>query len=358
MDKTLTYVVAILAIIALVVASYGFVAFQGQVADLESSNTNLENSISDIQGTLTDIQKQIGEYQSNITALEEELSQYKEITLIDDMGNVVVLTEPPERIVSLAPSNTEILFAVGAGDKVVGVTDVCDYPYDFAAWVEAGNMSSIGNYWQPAVEPIIALDPDLVFASTASEEATETLRSLGYKVLIVEPKTINGVLDGILLIGRATGNHVEAGELVSELRQRIDTVTNTASQADSTPKVYHEVWGPDIQSAGPETFIDELITLAGGENIFHDAISSFPIVSSETVIEKNPDVIIFPHMYMGTTSWGTYEDIASRPGWSAITAIQNDDFYIIDASIISRSGPRLADALDVLAEMIHPELFG
>ena len=358
MDKTLTYVIAILAIVSLVVASYGFVAFQGQVADLEGSTTNLENSVSDIQGTLTDIQEQIGEYQSNITALEEELSKYKEITLIDDLGNVVVLTSPPERIVSLAPSNTEIMFAIGAGDKVVGVTDVCDYPYDFAAWVEAENMSSIGNYWQPAVEPIIALDPDLVFASTASEDAAESLRNLGYNVLIVEPKTIDGVLESILLIGRATGNHIEAGELVSDLRQRIDTVTNTASEAASIPQVYHEVWGPDIQSAGPGTFIDELITLAGGENIFHDAISSFPIVSSETVIEKNPDVIIFPNLYMGTTPWGTYEDIESRPGWSAITAIQNDNFYTIDASIISRSGPRLADALEVLAEMIHPEIFG
>jgi iron complex transport system substrate-binding protein len=358
MDKTLTYIVAVLAIIALIVASYGFVAFQGQVADLESSTTDLEASLSDIQGTLTDIQAQIGEYQSNITDLEDELSGYKEITLVDDMGNVVVLNEPPERIVSLAPSNTEMLFAVGAGDKVVGVTDVCDYPYNFTAWVEAGNMSSIGNYWQPAVEPIIELDPDLIFASTASEDAAATLRNLGYNVLIVEPKTINGVLEAVLLIGRATGNHVEASALVSELRARIDAVVNTVAGADSIPTVYHEVYGPDIQTAGPGTFIDELITLAGGQNIFHDAVTSFPIVSSETVIEKNPDVIIFPNMYMGLIPWGTYDDIASRPGWDSITAIKNGNFYIIDASIISRSGPRLVDALEELAGMIHPELFG
>ena len=358
MDKNLTYIVAILAIIALVVASYGFVAFQGQIADLENSTTDLEASIGDIQDTLTDIQTQIGEYQSNITELEEELSGYKEITLVDDLGNVVVLNEPPVRIVSLAPSNTEILFAVGAGDNVVGVTDVCDYPYDFSAWVEAGNMSSIGNYWQPAVEPIIALDPDLVFASTASEDAAETLKNLGYNVLVVEPKTINGVLEAVLLIGRATGNHVEAGEFASDLRDRIDAVVNTAAGADSIPKVYHEVWGPDIQSAGPGTFIDELISLAGGENIFHDAVTSFPIVSPETVIAKNPEVMIFPNLYMGIYSWGTYDDIAGRPGWDSITAIQNDNFHIIDASIISRSGPRLADALETIAEMIHPELFG
>jgi iron complex transport system substrate-binding protein len=278
--------------------------------------------------------------------------------LVDDLGYSLTLTSPPERIVSLAPSNTEILFELGAGDNVVGVTDVCDYPHNFATWVEAGNMTSIGNYWQPAVEPIIALDPDLVFAATSSEETAETLRNLGYNVLIVEPKTINGVLSGIQLIGKATGNHIKAGELVSELRQRIDAVTNSASEATLIPAVYHEIWGPDIQSAGPGTFIDELIALAGGQNIFHDAISSFPIVSSETVIERNPDVIIFPHMYMGTQSWGSYEDIANRPGWNVITAIQNDNFHIIDASIISRSGPRLVDALEIIAKMIHPELFG
>ena len=301
---------------------------------------------------------------ASIAAAYIYISQPKESTefqggdLVDDLGYSLTLESPPERIVSLAPSNTEILFAIGAGDKVVGVTDVCDYPHNFAAWIEAGNMSSIGNYWQPAVEPIIALDPDLVFASTASEDAAATLKNLGYNVLVVEAKTINGVLESILLIGRATGNHVEAGEFAREIRERIDAVSNTAAGAASTPKVYHEVWGPDIQSAGPGTFIDELITLAGGENIFHDAISSFPVVSSETVIAKNPDVMIFPHMYMGTVSWGTYADVAGRPGWDAITAIQNDAFYIIDASIISRSGPRLADALETIAEMIHPELFG
>ena len=102
----------------------------------------------------------------------------KTVTLVDDLGNVVTLTSPPERIVSLAPSNTEILFAVGAGDKVVGVTDYCNYPYNFAAWIEAGNMTSIGNYYGPSVEPIVALDPDLVLASTGSLEAAVNLKNL------------------------------------------------------------------------------------------------------------------------------------------------------------------------------------
>jgi len=366
MDKTITYVVAILAIVSLVVAAYGFVTFQGQVTDLKQSNSALESSISGLEGTLTtiegqlgDIQDQIGVYQSNITALEEELSKYKEITLVDALGNVVVLTSPPERIVSLAPSNTEMLFAVGAGDKVVGVTDYCNYPYNFTAWIEAGNMTSIGNYYGPSVEPIVALDPDLVLASTGSLDAAENLKSLGYNVLVIESKTIEGVLQDILLVGRATDRHIEAGALVSEIRQRIDAVANQATAATTTPKVYHEVWNEPPMSAGPGTFISELMTLAGGENIFNDATTSWPVVSSEAIIEKNPDVMVFPDMYMGRQNfYETVEDVENRPGWELISAVQNDAIYEINADIISRSGPRLADALEALAKMIHPEIFG
>ena len=149
MKKTTTYVLAIVFIVALAVSVYAYIAYQGETNEFQGGD------------------------------------------LVDNLGYSLTLASPPERIVSLAPSNTEILFAVGAGDKVVGVTNVCDYPYNFAAWVEAGNMSSIGTYWQPAVEPIIALNPDLVFASTASEEAAEILRDLGYNVLVVEPKRKN-----------------------------------------------------------------------------------------------------------------------------------------------------------------------
>jgi len=366
MDKTITYIVAILAIVSLAVATYGFITFQANVNDLEQSNSELESSISDLEGTLTNIegqldviQGQIGEYQTTIEEQQEELIGYQKVTLVDFMGNVVTLTAPPERIVSLAPSNTEMLFAVGAGDKVVGVTDFCNYPNNFAEWVEAGNMTSIGNYYGPSVEPIIALEPDLVLASTGSLDAAANLKSLGYNVLVLEARTIDGVLQDILLVGRATGKHVEAGVLVSNIRARIDAIANQAAAATTTPKVYHEVWNDPLMSAGPETFISELITLAGGTNIFNDATTSWPTVSSEAIIEKNPDVMVFPDMYMGVQNfYQTVEAVENRPGWDLISAVQNDAIYEINADIISRSGPRLADALEALAKMIHPEIFG
>jgi iron complex transport system substrate-binding protein len=362
MEKTITYIVAILAIGSLAVAAYGFVTFQGQISDLEGSVSDLEGkltTIDTIEGQLDAIQEQIGEYQATIEEQQEEISEYQQVTLVDTLGNVVVLTSPPERIVSLAPSNTEMLFAVGAGDNVVGVTDFCNYPYNFTEWIEVGNMTSIGNYYGPSVEPIVALDPDLVLASTGSLDAAENLKNLGYNVLVLEAKTIDGVLQDILLVGRATDKHIEAGALVSEIRMRIDAVAKQAAHATTTPKVYHEVWNEPLMSAGSGTFIDELITLSGGTNIFNDAETSWPTVSSEAIIEKNPDVMVFPDMYMGRQNfYETMEAVENRPGWDMISAVQNDAIYEINADIISRSGPRLTDALEDLAKMIHPEIFG
>lgn len=362
MDKTITYVIAILAVISLGIAAYGLITFQGQIDNLQGSINEMEGqltTINNIEGQLDSIQAQIEEYQDTIEEQEQQISEYKTVTLADSYGNVITLTSPPERIVSLAPSNTEMLFGVGAGDNVVGVTDFCNYPYDFSAWIEAGNMTSIGNYYGPSVEPIVALEPDLVLASSGSLDAAENLKNLGYNVLILEARTIDDVLRDILLVGRATGNDSNAGNLVSEIRTRIENVTNQAALASTTPRVYHEIWNDPLMSAGPGTFIEELIVLTGGENIFTDATTSWPVVSSEAIIEKNPDVMFFPNMYMGVGNfYQTIEAVKDRPGWDSITAVQNDAIYEINADIISRSGPRLVNAIEIIAKMVHPEIFG
>ncbi|MCW4009174.1 MAG: helical backbone metal receptor [Candidatus Bathyarchaeota archaeon] len=373
MQKNIVYIGAVLAIVSLVVATYGFVAFQGQISGLDNSNRTLETSVNDLKSTVTtlegqvtdyqaaiaDYQATITEYQETIAEQQETIKEYQQVTLVDSMGNVVVLTSPPERVVSLAPSNTEILFAIGAGDTVVGVTDFCDYPYNFTAWIEAGNMTSIGSYYGPSVEPIVALEPDLVLASSGSLDAAANLQSLGYNVLVVEAKTIDGVLQDILMVGRATGHEIDAGTLVGSMRAAINAVADETANVETIPKVYHEVWNEPLMSAGPGTFIDELITLAGGENIFNDATTSWPTVSSEAIIQKNPDVMIYPDMYMGVQNfYETIEVVKTRSGWDVINAVQNDALYEIDADIISRSGPRLVDALETLAQLIHPEIFG
>jgi iron complex transport system substrate-binding protein len=453
MDKNLIYIIAILAIAGLVIASFGYVTFEGQISDLKSSAATMEGSLSGVEGSMDDLessvtslqtsvsgvdssmndlessvnsmelqltnittiegkldaiedvitsyqtaisgledaltdyesavsdleqqvsdqqqqildqqqqisdqQDQMDEYQETILNQTQQIEEYKQVTLVDRMGNVVTFNEPPERIVSLSPSNTEILFAIGAGDNVVGVTDYCNYPYDFAAWIAAGNMTSIGNYWGPSVEPIVALEPDLVLATSASSDAANSLKNLGYAVLFIEGQTIDDVLQDILMVGRATYNNAEASALIIEMRARMDAVATQLMSATTTPKVYHEVWGDPLMSVGPGTFIDELITLAGGTNIFNDATTSWPMVSSEAIIQKNPDVMFFPDMYMGVGNfYETIEAVASRPGWDTITAVQDNALYEINADIISRNGPRLVDALELIAQMVHPEIFG
>ena len=365
MNKYLIYIMAIVAVTGLVVGSYGFVLFQGQIADLESSNSELQSTLNDLQGTLTTvegqldtIEGQIEEYQETIEQQQAQINESMTVTLVDSMGNVVTLTEPPERIVSLAPSNTEILFAIGAGDRVVGVTKYCNYPYNFTAWIEEGNLTSVGGYSDISSEPIVALEPDLILATSRSIDAATNLINLGYNVLVIEGHTIEDIFQDILLVGRATYKNAEASALVKEMSARIDAVATQLADATTTPKVYYELWYDPYMTAGPDTFIDEVITLAGGENIFNDATESWPSVSSETIIAKNPDVIIFGDSYMSGSVSATKDSISSRSGWNVISAVQNDALYSISDDIINRNGPRVVDAIEAIAQMCHPDIFG
>jgi iron complex transport system substrate-binding protein len=279
-------------------------------------------------------------------------------TVTDDTGYVLNMTAYPERIVSLAPSNTQVLFAVGAGDNVVGVTDYDHYPYNFTAWIEAGNMTSIGNYYQPAVEPIVALNPDLVLASLGSVETADQLRTLGYNVLTLTPTDLDGIMKNMITVGKATNHETEATEMVNDMQQRIDAVVNGVKQATTKPKVYHEIWSDPYMSVGKGTFVDNAIKLAGGQNIFENATNAYPEVSSEAVIEQNPDIIVFPTQMGVESFWGDFETVANRPGWSSINAVKNDKMYAVNGDIIDEPGPRQVDSLEILAKIIHPEIFG
>ncbi|MBT0160520.1 cobalamin-binding protein [Candidatus Bathyarchaeota archaeon A05DMB-2] len=332
-----TYITTVIAIFSIISAVYVYAYYEGQIADMRSTISGLQNDIANLQS---------------------ELYKYRNLTLVDDRGYVLNLTSYPNRIVSLAPSNTEILFAVGAGDRVVGVTNYCNYPYNFSAWVEAGNMTSVGDYWNPNMEAIVAVNPDLIFAAFAQEEVVNTLRGMGYKVLVLDPDNIDDILKDIVLVGRATNKDIEAGILVNSLRQRIDAVVKKIADATSSPKVYYEVWYDPIWSVGSESWENELIEKAGGINIFADQNLNYFMPSSEAIIERNPDVMIFPLGHGAEPPfWGSFDQVKARPGWDMISAVQNDRLYTIDADIIARPGPRIVDALEILAQIIHPELY-
>jgi iron complex transport system substrate-binding protein len=354
----LIYIVTIVAIAAILVSTFSVIeinALQNTITDQNEMLNQYKQTIDAQNQTIAKQSSQLNQYNQTITEQQEtieaqndELNQSKIVTVVDDFGYVVNITSTPTRIVSLAPSNTEILFAVGAGDQVVGVTKYCDYPYNFTAWVEAGNMSSIGSYWHPSIEPIIALNPDLIIASgSASEDAATKLRNLGYNVIILSATTFNGVLNDMYLIGKATGHPDEAANAVSSIRERIDYIAQNVANATSKPKVYYETSNDPLMAAGPNTFVSDLISIAGGENIFDDAATKWPTVSSDSVITKNPDVIISYHT-----------DFATRPGWSSINAVANGKIYTLPSSIFSRPGPRLIDALESLSKILHPEIFG
>jgi iron complex transport system substrate-binding protein len=293
--------------------------------------------------------------------------------MTDDYRAMTDLKVHPERIVSLSPSSTEILFAVGAGPKVVGVTDYCNYPHELKTRIEAEELTRVGGYWNPSIETIVALKPDLILVSTAkctiktneckvnckrrceiTAQVAAQLRSLGLKVLTLGPHSMNDVLDNILLVGKASGNAAEASNIVEKLRQRIETVAKKSKVATYRPKVYFEVWNDPYMSVNSGTWIGDVINLAGGANIFGEAVSEWPIIDSEDIVQRNPDIIVFPVIPGVPRFWGSFDDVKKRPGWKSVNAVRSGSLYEVPRDFISRPGPRLVEALEILEKMIHP----
>jgi len=278
----------------------------------------------------------------------------------------------PERIVSLSPSNTEILFAVGAGPNVVGVTDYCNYPTELEARIETGKIVKVGGYWNPSVGTIVELKPDLVLVSTAkctvktneckvncsrncelTTKVANQLRGLGLNVLTLAPHSMYDILDNILSVGMATGNTAEASNLVETLSHKIDLVVTLSKAVSQKPKVYFEVWNDPYISINSGTWIGNLINLAGGVNVFGEAVSEWPIIRPEDIIQRNPDIMVFPVIPGVPRFWGSFEDVKKRQGWKSISAVRTGRLYEIPRDFISRPGPRLVEALELLAKVIH-----
>ncbi|RKD29089.1 ABC transporter substrate-binding protein [Thermohalobacter berrensis] len=268
------------------------------------------------------------------------------MTVKDDFGNEVKIEKLPMRIISLAPSHTEILFKLGLGDRVVGVTNYCDFPK------EAKEKEKIGDLMNINVEKIIELEPDLVIQyGEGKEEINNQIRQAGIALLSYEPESIQEVIDLIKEIGKITGAQRAAELTTIEMTSKRDYIIEKVKDAKK-PKVFYEVWDDPLMAAGPGSFIDELITLAGGENIAKDAKGKYPQFSLEKLIERNPQV------YLGAKEEGkTVEQIKTREGYEIIDAIKNDRVYLLEPNIISRPGPRIVDGLEIMAKTIHPELF-
>jgi iron complex transport system substrate-binding protein len=268
-------------------------------------------------------------------------------------GSEITIESRPERIISLAPSITEMLYAIGAGPQVVGRTDFDNYP------PEVEELPSIGGFSASAmsIETILDLEPDLVIAgSVLQAEIVDALEESGITVYAVEPNTIQNILDRTLTLGEITGHVEEAQTVVADMSARVETVQAAVADIpeDERVTVFYEIWHEPLTTTSNETYIGELIELAGGINIFADAEGAYPTVSAEEIIARDPDVILGPSSHGDQL---TPEMISERPGWQSLSAMQNERIYILDGDVISRAGPRVVDALEALAVDLYPERF-
>ena len=271
----------------------------------------------------------------------------------DDLGNTIELEGYPQAIVSISASTTEILFAIGAGGQLVGRDEYSLYPE------EALDVTSVGALWEelPA-EAILALEPDLVVAAQIiSEDQVLALRELGLNVYWqANPTSYEELWENLRDFARLTGHEAETETLIADLEARVKSVQEKAATVSERPSVFYELDATDPSNpwtTGSGTFIDYIITEAGGTNAASALEGEYAQISAEELIAVNPDIILLADAPYGVTP----EIVAERPGWDVITAVAENALYPIDPNMMSVPGPRLVDALEETARLLHPELF-
>jgi len=266
------------------------------------------------------------------------------ITVTDDSGAQVTLDQPATKIVSLAPANTEIAYAIGAGDKMVAGTSYDDYPEAAKA------LPKIGDFANPNIEKIASYSPDLVLAAGGIQDKLRSkLEALGMKVYVVDPKTYDGTIATIENVGKLAGTEA-AATAVADTMTAAETEVQAKVSGLTPASTFLEIYSKPLMTAGSGTFIDDMIAIAGGENIGAQAGAGFPNFSTEVLVKDDPQVYIADSGSMSAPG-----EINKRPGFGELTAVKDGKVYVIEDSIIARPGPRLAEGLQKLAEMIHPE---
>lgn len=274
---------------------------------------------------------------------EQETGASFPVTVKDDTGTEVTVDREPKRIVSLIPSTTEIAFALGIGDRIVGVTTNDDYPPEVKEIEKVGDINV-------NVEKVVGLKPDLVLASPLNGETVEKLRSLGLTVLSVDAQSLEGVYESIRRVAKATGAVKEADQLIAKMEKEKEQVVQKVASIpeEERLKVWVEV-DPTPFTVGGDTFLNELITLAGGRNVAAE-MKGWPQVSGEKVIKWNPDVIL-------TTYGKADKSVASRPGWDRIAAVKANRIHSLNPDWTTLPGPRVTKGLKQIAQILYPERF-
>lgn len=269
------------------------------------------------------------------------------VTVMDDFGNEVTLEKAPESIVSLAPVDTEILFALGAGDSVTGRTDYCNYPE------EAADVDSIGTYMEPNMELILSKSPDLVVASGfIDDNIRQQLEENGTAIFITNASDLESTEKNIETLGKLIGHDAEAEEVVKNMEDEWTDLSAELENVKEEKSAFIDIGS--LYSAGPSSLLDNSMQMIKVENVAADADSAWPQLSAEAVVEANPDVYI--------SLYSTLEDVQQTAGLSDLACLNEDGgfIYIDDSSVegdmIQRPGPRYVEGLKVLAELVYPEI--
>ncbi|OZM57161.1 hypothetical protein CIB95_06740 [Lottiidibacillus patelloidae] len=264
------------------------------------------------------------------------------VSVSDINGNEIVISKKPERIISLIPSNTEIAYALGLGDKIIAVTENDTFPD------EVKEKDTIGGF-QLNFEKIISLNPDLILAHGLNGDI-EQLKNAGLNVIVVNnfESSFEDVYASINLIAKATGKEQEGKAIIKDMTDRIDVIRQKAKQVTAIKNVWVEI-DPTLYTTGQGTFLNEMLVMIEAKNIAGNE-QGWPQFSEETIINSNPDIIIAT--YVGAT-----ETIHNRSAWNNINAIKNNEIYEVNADLFSRAGPRLIEGVEKLAALIYPETF-
>ncbi|MEM4513489.1 MAG: ABC transporter substrate-binding protein [Ignisphaera sp.] len=288
------------------------------------------------------------------------------VSVVDGLGRIVVFGEAPKRVVSLAPSITEILFALGLGDKVVGVTSYCNYPPEVPKLVEEGKLTVIGGYWNPDVEKIIALNPDLVIGSSGTKPHValkDKLEGLGIKTLYIKGSGASNaeeVFTDIAVVAKVFGVEERASKLINDIFNQISSVVSKLSSVNITKAKVLVLLGPPswgLYSVGGDTFLGWVISTAGGINIA-SKYSGWPLLDFEYVVSEDPDVIIIPSMGLNA------EDVIKDIGNTLLKetkAFKEGRVFVVSQeaeNVLVRPGPRIGEAIKLIAQILYRELFG
>lgn len=276
-------------------------------------------------------------------------SESPAIKIVDRLNRHVLFRAAPTRIISLSPETTELLFALDLGSKIVGTTEYCDYPPAAKALPRMGS----GPLGTLSREAIIQACPDLVLCKfDAHQPLVQSLERLGIVVLALGPQSLSEMLEEAAWLGQITGHTTQAALLTQQMSERLRQLTSgpAMSNDDRRPTVFYQVWHDPLMTVGPGAFVDELLQMAKLRNIVARSATAYPRVSLELLIQEDPDYIIVPRSPSAVID---FDDIAQRPGWENLQAIQNRRVLFVDADRVSRCGPRMLDALEEIIQAVE-----